>query len=121
MTVEAIGVAVARQETAISMNERLVWQWFLLQFCPWFNLIFNSIRSGRIVRMTVMTRNDIGNVQEIVKWTEVHRTKKMAAMVKIVGKRNEKRIEAVNDAKTDMMIASDMAGNETTNCIFVFN
>lgn len=62
--------------------------------------------------MTVKIRNDIDDIQEIVKEIGAHRTIKMPGLVKIVGTRsvNVNVTEAANDAKIDMMIASDTTG-----------
>lgn len=69
------------------------------------------IRRERIVTMTVMTKNDIDDVQR----TEVHRTIEMVETARVVGKKNgivnENGTEAASDAKIDMMNASDTTGN----------
>lgn len=54
-----------------------------------------------------MTRNGIEDVPKTM--IEAYRTIEMVGMAKVVGKKNE--TEAANDAKIDMMSASDTTGN----------
>lgn len=63
-----------------------------------------------------MTKNGTEDVQKTVpKETEAYRKIEMAEMARVVGKRNGNvnvnGTEAANDAKIDMMNASDTAGN----------
>lgn len=74
------------------------------------------IRRERTVRTIVMTRRGIEDVQEIV----AYRTIEMVGMVKIVEKRSGNVTEVANDAKIDMMTASDTAGIKITNYIYSY-